>query len=405
MNIVSDPKSIPANSVLSPEANKAAALAAATGVLTVDLDAICANWRKLEKTAVPAECSAVIKADAYGCGLEPVARALVLAGCKTFFVATLDEARAARAAVPSAALYVLDGFIQNTGDAYARIDARPVIGDLNELAEWDVFCRRTGWAGGTAIHIDTGMNRLGLTLAEAQGIIPRINAGDHGITLVMSHLACAESLHHPLNARQLASFRPIASLFSGVPASLSNSSGIFLGAPFQFDLVRPGAALYGVNPTPEADSPMQGVVDLKARVLQIRDVERGESVGYGATWTTRRPTRLAIVSAGYADGYFRAAGSNDGTRGAEVVVAGKRCSIAGRISMDLMAVDVTDLEKNAVRRGHLVTLIGEGITVDELAHHFGTIGYEVLSSLGSRYARVYKGGAADGPADRAAAST
>ena len=404
MNIVSDPKSIPANSVLSPEANKAAALAAATGVLTVDLDAICANWRKLEKTAVPAECSAVVKADAYGCGLEPVARALALAGCKTFFVATLDEARAARAAVPSAALYVLDGFIQNTGDAYARIDARPVIGDLNELAEWDVFCRRTGWAGGTAIHIDTGMNRLGLTLAEAQGIIPRINAGDHGITLVMSHLACAESLNHPLNARQLAAFRELASLFSGVPASLSNSPGIFLGSPFQFDLVRPGAALYGVNPTPEADNPMQGVVELKARVAQIRDIERGESVGYGATWTARRPTRLAIVSVGYADGYFRAGGSNDGTRGAEVVVAGKRCPIAGRISMDLMAVDVTDLEKNAVRRGHMVTLIGEGITVDELAHHFGTIGYEVLTSLGPRYARVYKGGAAEATADRAAAA-
>ncbi len=404
MNIVSDAKSIPANPLLSPEANRAAALAAATGVLTVDLDAICANWRKLEKTAVPAECSAVVKADAYGCGLEPVARALALAGCKTFFVATLDEARAARAAVPSAALYVLGGFIQNTGDAYAKSDARPVIGDLNELAEWDVFCRRTGWAGGAAIHIDTGMNRLGLTLAEAQGIIPRINAGDHGITLVMSHLACAESLHHPLNAKQLAAFREIASLFSGVPASLSNSSGIFLGVQFQFDLVRPGAALYGVNPTPEADNPMQGVVDLKARVLHIRDVERGESVGYGATWTARRPTRLAIVSAGYADGYFRAGGSNDGTRGAEVVVAGKRCPIAGRISMDLMAVDVTDLEKNAVRRGHMATLIGEGITVDELAHHFGTIGYEVLTSLGSRYARVYMGGTADGASDRAATS-
>ena len=388
MNIASDPKSVPPTSTLSPEA---AALAVATGVLTVDLDAICANWRKLEKTAVPAECAAVIKADAYGCGLDPVARALALAGCKTFFVATLDEARAARAALPSAALYVLGGFIQNTGEAYAKIDARPVMGDLNELAEWDVFCRRSGWAGGAAIHIDTGMNRLGLTRLEAQGLIPRINAGDHGITLVMSHLACAESLNHPLNSKQLASFREIASVFSGVPASLSNSSGIFLGAPFQFDLVRPGAALYGVNPTPEADNPMQAVVELKARVMQIRDIERGESVGYGGTWTARRPTRLAIISAGYADGYLRAGSSNDGTRGADVMVAGKRCPVAGRISMDLMAVDVTDLEKNAVRRGHMVTLIGDGITVDELAHHFGTIGYEVLTSLGRRYARVYKG--------------
>ena len=394
MNIVSDSKSIPASSILSPEANQAAALATATGVLTVDLNAIVANWRKLEKAAVPAECAAVIKADAYGCGVDPVARALAAAGCKTFFVATVEEARAARAAVPSATIYALDGIFQNCGDAFAKTDCKPVIGDLNELAEWDVFCRRSGWAGGAAIHIDTGMNRLGLTITEAQGIVPRINAGDHGITLVMSHLACAEALNHPLNAKQLAAFREIASLFTGVPASLSNSSGIFLSPQFQFDLVRPGAALYGINPTPEADNPMQPVVDLKARIVQIRNVERGDSVGYGGTWTARRPTRLAIVSAGYADGYFRAAGSNDGTRGAEVVVAGKRCPIAGRVSMDLMAVDVTDLEKNAVRRGHMATLIGEGITVDELAHHFGTIGYEVLTGLGPRYARVYKGGAA-----------
>jgi alanine racemase len=396
MNIVPDPKAIPAGSLLSPEANAAAAFAAATanatGVLTVDLDAIVANWRKLDKTAVPAECAAVIKADAYGCGVDPVARALATAGCKTFFVATLNEAAAVRAALPSTVIYVLDGFFQNCGDAYAKINAKPVIGDLNELAEWDVFCRRTGWVGGAAIHIDTGMNRLGLTIAEAQGIVPRINAGDHGITLVMSHLACAENLNHPLNAKQLAGFREIASLFSGVPASLSNSSGVFLGAQFQFDMVRPGAALYGVNPTPEADNPMQPVVELKARIVQIRNVERGESVGYGGTWTTRRPTRLAIVSAGYADGYFRSGGSNDGTRGAEVVIAGKRCPVVGRISMDLMAIDVTDLDKNAVRRGHMVTLIGEGITVDELAHHFGTIGYEVLTNLGRRYARVYKGG-------------
>jgi alanine racemase len=402
MNIISDPKSVPTGSLLSPEADQAAALAGKPGVLTVDLDAIVANWRRLEKTAVPAECAGVIKANAYGCGLDPVARALASAGCKTFFVATLDEARIARASVPGAAIYVLDGFFQNCGDAFAEIDARPVIGDLNELAEWDVFCRRSGWSGGAAIHIDTGMNRLGLTIAEAQGVVQRINAGNHGITLVMSHLASAEMLHHPLNARQLASFREIAGLFSGVPASLSNSSGIFLGPPFQFDLVRPGSALYGVNPTPEADNPMQPVVELKVRILQTRNVERGEGVGYGGTWTARRPTRLAILSAGYADGYFRAASANDGTRGAEVVVAGKRCPIAGRISMDLMAVDITDLDKNAARRGHMATLIGEGITVDELGHHFGTIGYEVLTSLGARYARIYKGGGIEGT-DRTAA--
>ena len=214
------------------------AAASATGTLTVDLDAIVANWRKLEKTAVPAECAGVVKADAYGCGARPVVRALSAAGCRTFFVATLDEARVARASASSADIYVLDGFFQDCGDAFATINCRPVIGDLNELAEWDVFCRRTGWAGGAAIHIDTGMNRLGLTLDEAQGILSRINAGDHGITLVMSHLACAESLHHPLNASQVAAFREIARQFSGVPASLANSSGVSRG-PVS---VRPGAS-------------------------------------------------------------------------------------------------------------------------------------------------------------------
>jgi alanine racemase len=393
MNLVSDRKSITIGSTLSAEADHAAVLAASTGILTIDLDAVVANWRKLEKTGVPAECAGVVKADAYGCGIEPVTRALAAAGCKTLFVATLDEARAARAAAKSAAIYVLDGFFQNCGDAFAQIDCKPVIGDINELAEWDVFCKNTGWAGGAAIHVDTGLNRLGLTLVEAQSLVPRIAAGDHGITLVMSHLACAETLNHPLNAKQVVAFREIASQFSGIPASLANSAGIFLGSQFVFELVRPGAAIYGVNPTPEADNPMQGVVDLKARVIQIRNVERGDSVGYGATWTARRPTRLAIIAAGYADGYFRAGSSNDGTRGAEVMVAGKRCPVAGRISMDLLAIDVTDLPTNAVRRGHLVTLIGEGIGVDELAHHFGTTGYEVLTSLGRRYAREYKGGA------------
>jgi alanine racemase len=399
MNIISDPNA--AGTILSAEANQAAALATATGILTIDLDAIVANWRKLEKTAVPAECAAVVKANAYGCGAVEVAKALASAGCKTFFVATIEEARVVRSALPTATLYALDGFFQNSGDAYAAIDCKPVIGDLNELAEWDVFCRRSGWNGGAAIHIDTGMNRLGLTIPEAQGIIPRINAGDHGITLVMSHLVSAELVNNPTNAKQLSAFRDIASLFSGVPASLSNSSGVYLGPQFQFDLVRPGAALYGVNPTPEADNPMRPVVELKARIVQIRNVERGETVGYGGTWTARRPTKLAIVSAGYADGYFRAASANDGTRGAEVVVAGKRCPIAGRVSMDLVAVDVTDLPPNAARRGHMVTLIGEGITVDELAHHFGTIGYEVLTNLGPRYARVYQGGVA-APVERAA---
>ena len=405
MNIASDPKIVPQTDLHLRQVNEAvaldqaAALAAYGAVLTVDLDAIVANWRKLQKTALSAECAAVIKANAYGCGVEAVARALWKAGCKTFFVADLHEAHVARAAVPQAVLYVLGGYLPDTGNHYAKIDCKPVIGDLRELAEWDAFCSRSHWIGGAAIHIDTGMNRLGLPLGDAQALIPRIKTGYHGITLVMSHLASPELPNNASNAKQLAAFRTIASEFTGVPASLASSSGIFLGTPFQFDMVRPGAALYGINPTPEAVNPMLPVVDLKARIVQIRNVERGETVGYGGTWTTHRPTRLAIIAAGYADGYFRAASSNDGTRGAEVVVAGQRCPVAGRISMDLMTVDITDLPPNAARRGDMVTLLGEGITVDELAHYCGTIGYEVLTSLGHRYARIYKGGGVETAGD------
>jgi alanine racemase len=364
---------------------------AANGVLTVDLDALVANWRKLEGRGVPAECAGVVKANAYGCGTEPVVRALAGAGCKTFFVATLDEARRARAGAPYAAIYVLDGYFAGSGATFAELNARPVIGDLSELAEWDAFCKTTGFKGSAAIHIDTGMNRLGISVAEAQALSARAAQPDHGITLVMSHLACAEALHHPLNAKQLTAFREVARLFTGVPASLANSSGIFLSPQFQFDLVRPGAAIYGVNPTPEADNPMQPVVNVKARVVQVRNVERGDTVGYGATWTARRPTRLALVAAGYADGYFRAAGGVDGVRSADAMIGRMRCPIAGRISMDLTAIDITDLP-TPLRRGQMVTLIGDGITVDELARHFGTIGYEVLTSLGERYQRVYVGG-------------
>jgi alanine racemase len=363
------------------------------GILTINLDAIVANWRALGTHALPAECAAVVKADAYGCGTEPVARALTKAGCKTFFVATLEEARRTRAAAPGTTIYVLDGFFAGTGPAFASIDARPVIGDLTELAEWDSFRAVNGWRGEAAIQVDTGMNRLGIGVDEALSLVPRIQAGNHGIALVMSHFVISETPGHTLNGRQLGAFRKVTGRFSGVDASMANSSGIFLGSQAHFDMVRPGAALYGLNPTPDSNNPMQAVVEIKARIAKVRNIDKGDSVGYGATWHARRPTRLAIITVGYADGYFRAAGGADGVRSAEVIVAGRRCSIAGRISMDLMAIDVTDVPEREVRRGDLVTMIGEGITIDEVGHHFGSVGYEVLTSLGSRYRRIYRGGA------------
>ncbi len=363
----------------------------AGGILTVDLAALEANWRALTRRATPTECAAVIKADGYGCGIEPVARKLARAGCKTFFVADLAEAAAARAMAPEAAIYVLNGLLPGTAAAFPELRARPVIGSLVALAEWDAFCSANDWRGGAALHVDTGMNRLGISANEAAALAPRIRSENHGITLLMSHLACAELPEHPLNDRQIKLFREVRMLYRGIPSSLANSSGIFLGNPAHCDMVRPGVALYGVNPTPGKSNPMRPVIELQARIVQLRSVPRGETVGYDAQWTAKRATRIAVVAVGYADGFLRAAGSSDTQPGADAIVAGQRCPLAGRVSMDLMAIDITDLPDNAARRGDLVTLIGHEISVDDVATIAGTIGYEVLTSLGRRYHRVYRG--------------
>jgi alanine racemase len=362
----------------------------AGGILTVDLTAIEANWRALLSRATPSECAAVLKADAYGCGLVEVGAHLAKAGCKTFFVADLDEARGLRAVAPEASIYVLNGLLPGTAAAFADARARPVIGSLVELAEWDAFCTTHQWTGGAALHVDTGMNRLGISANEAAALAPRIRAENHGITLVMSHLACADQPDHPLNDKQIKLFREVRLLYRGIPSSLANSSGVFLGSTAHCDVVRPGAALYGVNPTPGRGNPMQPVVRLDAHILHVRTVPKGETVGYGAVWTARHQSRIAVCAVGYGDGYMRAASATNEAPGADALVAGKRCPIAGRISMDLLAIDITALPESAVRRGDVATLIGDEITVDDLANKAGTIGYEVLTSLGRRYHRVYR---------------
>jgi alanine racemase len=364
----------------------------AGGTLTIDLNAIETNWKALARRAMPAECAAVIKADGYGCGIEAVATMLSKAGCKTFFVADLSEAQRVRAVAPEPAIYVLNGLMPNTAATFAEFHVRPVIGGMTELAEWDAFCSTNGWRGGAALHVDTGMNRLGITVDEAAALAPRIRAENHGITLLMSHFACSELPGHPLNEQQIKLFRDIRILYRGIPSSLANSSGVFLGQSAHCDMVRPGAALFGVNPTPDKPNPMQPVVTLEGRVVAIRDVPRGQTVGYDAGWTARRATRLAVVGVGYADGYLRAASATDSVKGAQAVVAGQRCTLAGRVSMDLIEIDVTDLPNAAVRRGDMVTLIGAGLGVDEFGAAAGTIGYEVLTSLGRRYHRVYRVG-------------
>jgi alanine racemase len=363
----------------------------AGGLLTVDLAALQANWRLLEQQAVPVECGAVVKADGYGCGIEQVGKALAKAGCKTFFVADLAEARRLRSVLPGQAIYVLAGALPGSGPAFAEINACPVIGSVLELAEWDRFVAGSKWHGGAALHVDTGMHRLGMGVDEVIALGPRLQKEHHGFTLLMSHFACAETPGHPLNQKQVDLFREIRVQFRGLPASLANSSGIFLGDAAHCDLVRPGVALYGVNPTPGKPNPMHPVVSLQARIIQVRPVAKGETVGYGGVWAAKRPSRIAIVGVGYADGYPRAASSTADTPGGEAIVAGRRCPIAGRISMDLMAIDVTDLPDGDARRGEYATLIGGDITVDDVAAFGGTIGYEVLTRLGRRYHRVYRG--------------
>jgi alanine racemase len=389
MNRIPDPQTL----VPDPTTLRTAAPAEAEcgGILTINLAAIVANWRTLASEVVPVECAAVIKADAYGCGIEPVAMALAQAGCRTFFVADLVEARRVREVAREADIYVLGGLIPGTAAAYAECDARPVINSPTDFAEWDAFVSANNWRGGAALHVDTGMNRLGVTGDEAAALAPRIQRENHGIMLLMSHLACAEIPDHPLNDKQIALFREIRMLFRGVPASLANSSGIFLGPSTHYDLVRPGIALYGGNPTPRKPNPMQPVVELQGRIVQVRHLDRGDTVGYGATWKAKRPSRIAVVAVGYADGYLRAASAADGADGGRAVVSGKLCPLAGRVSMDLLAVDVTDLPERSAHRGDLVTLIGDKIGVDDMAAFGRTISYEVLTGLGRRHQRSYRG--------------
>jgi alanine racemase len=364
--------------------------AEAGGILSIDLSALVANWRDLAARAAPAQCAAVVKADGYGCGIAQVSAALAKAGCKTFFVADLAEARSVRRIAPATTVYVLNGLPPGTAEAFAAADLRPVLGSLAELGEWEAFRASSGWRGGAALHVDTGMTRLGVSPDQAAEVAAR-ERPKSDIALLMSHFACADEPSHPLNARQMAQFREVRTLFSTIPASLANSSGIFLGPDAHHDLVRPGVALYGANPTPGHLNLMRTVVRLEARIVQVREAAAGETVGYGATWIAQRPTRLAILAVGYGDGLPRAASASDTKAGAEAIIAGRRCPLAGRISMDLVAVDVTDLPEDTPRRGDFAALLDEEIGVDELASHAGTVAYEILTGFGNRYRRIYSG--------------
>lgn len=362
----------------------AVAAAEAGSTVTLDLGALVANWRLLRTRAEHAECAAVLKANAYGQGLESVAPALLRAGCRTFFVAHLFEGRRLRAVAPDATVYVLNGLPPGTAALFARDGLRPVLNTLPEIAEWREAAGPE--APACAVQVDTGMNRVGLAeadLAEAAAL-----TGALDVALVMSHLMWSG---HPADAAriggQVTRFAAMREAWPGVPASLANSLGIFSGHRPHYDLVRPGYALFGGNPTPDRPNPMQAVVGLEATIVQVHPVGAGESVGYDGCWTAPGPRLLATISAGYADGIPRAAGGDGGcdtaaSRSGMAMVHGVPCPFVGRVSMDLIVLDVTDVP--AVARGDSAVLLGADVTVDDLAERAGTIGYEVLTKLGLR---------------------
>jgi alanine racemase len=363
----------------------------APGRLTIDLGALADNWRMLARRAAPGRCAAVIKANAYGTGVSEAAPALWAAGARVFFVAHFSEGIAVRRALPAEAqIYVLNGLESGADPAdYAEHRLAPVIGGEGELERWGAFAARRNWTNPCALHLDTGMNRLGFeSLPRLRAAVERHGAAS-GADLLMSHFVSSEIPGDPLNQAQIQRFEAARAAFPGLVASLANSSGMFLDPPPIYDLARPGYALYGGNPTPGRQNPMRAVVTLTAAIQQIRSIETGMACGYNAQWTAGRPTRLATLLIGYADGLPRGAGATDSKPGAEVAVAGRRAPLVGRVSMDLAIVDVTDLPEGAVKAGDPVEFFGPTIDLDDFAARSGTIGYHLLTSLGPRYQRTY----------------
>ncbi len=361
----------------------------AGAVLSIDLGAIQKNWRYLASHAGSAECGAAVKGNAYGLGVEPVGRALWEAGCRSFFVARPKEGEELRGVLPEAVIYVLDGLFPGQAEFYAQNNLLPALISTEEAREWAAFGRVYGRKLPCAIHVDTGINRLGFPIREYTALLAETATMEGlNVSLLMSHLACAEEASHPLTLKQRDTFNEVRAKLPGVPASLANSSGIFLGKDYAHDLVRPGIAIYGGNPTPALANPMQAVALLEGTILQTRTVHAGETVGYGATWQASRETRIAVLGAGYKDGVPRALSSGNSTTPPQIFLGGQRCPIIGRVSMDMMAIDVTDLP-HAVSRGETAEILGPNILIDEAAGWAGTISYELLTRLGSRYARLY----------------
>ena len=356
---------------------------AAGALLTIDLRAVAANYRLLQQRVGAARCGAVVKADAYGLGAAMVAPALLSAGCRHFFVAHLEEGIALRHALPAhAAIYVMHGVFAGGEAACLAHDLVPVSNSLDQLSRWAAQARQAGRRVQAIIQLDTGMARFGFAAGDLAAIGDDLRA----LTLqfTMSHLACADTPDNPANAEQRTRFDALRAELPPAPATLAASSGIFLGPAFHYDLVRPGAALYGVAPVGGAPNPLDAVIRLDAKIVQLRDVPAGTPIGYGHSVRTTAPARLATIAVGYADGYLRS-GSNHGA----AWFGGTALPIMGRVSMDSIVLDASAVPADALHEGSVVELIGTHRSVDAVAADAGTIGYEVLTSLGRRYHRRY----------------
>jgi alanine racemase len=375
----------------SERSDRAARRAGAT--LTIDLDAIVENYRRLEARMAGKPCAPVLKADAYGLGVERIAPALARAGARVFFVGLPEEGIDLRRVVAASGtepqILILNGLMAGCEDDYLEYRLVPVLNSLGEIEAWRKRAAEEGRPLAAAVGLDTGMSRLGLPDAETARLAESPSLLD-GLSLAcwISHLACADEPKHPKNTEQLAVLLRALSRLPKAPVSLANSSGLFLGPEYHFDLGRPGAALYGINPQPGRPNPMAQVLDLKGKILQVREIDALRTVGYGATHRATWSATIATVSVGYADGYFRAL-SNRGN----AWVGGMRVPIVGRVSMDVITLDVSNAPRSAVHPGALVELIGPHCTVDDVAAAAGTIGYEVLTRLGHRFHRRYVGSA------------
>lgn len=360
-----------------------------TGRLTVDLGAIVRNWRALDKVSEGVLTGAVVKADAYGVGLVPASRALFAAGARFFFVATPDEAVNLRSALPEAHIFVLDGLYPGAAALYAHERLMPAICSLGMLEEWLRYCAEKGQAFPAALHFDTGMNRLGIRLGELSIVRSHMAQLGYQPQMVMSHFACADQPSHEKNRTQLALFQSLMTQFPNIPASMANSAALMTSRAHHFQLVRPGIALFGGRAVSGRRNPMMPTVRLEIPILQVKEAKTGETVGYGATQTLTRDSRLAILAIGYADGLFRALSGSNTRPGGKVAIKGKPCPILGRVSMDLVVADITELGGDIPLPGEMAEVLGNTVMVDDLADAAGTIGYEILTSLKGRYPREY----------------